>query len=129
MHDSENTRLARSGRTDADGKCTARITVPMTEDMHDDIVCRASARRLPKAEFLRQVLEEVLASEARLEIPMSQEMRDALDTMATQHKMSTPEFVRDRLQRMLMHEIASMHQRIAETDGAGHLTNVRGLAA
>lgn len=122
-------RLSRSGRTDPDGKCTARITVPMTEEMHDDIVCRASARRLPKAEYMRIVMEEVLAAEARMEISMSEEMRIALNSMAAQQKMSTPDFVRDRLGRMVMREFASMQQRIAENHDVSRLMNVGGLAA
>lgn len=129
MHESDETMLARSGRTDPDGKCTARITVPMTEEMHDDIVCRASLRKRPKAEYVRELLEGLLANEGCIEIPVTPELQAALDGMAAKHRMPTAEFLRDHLERMVLREFASMQLRIAETGGASPLTKVSGLPA
>lgn len=57
------TRCSRSGRTDPGGKLTARLDVPISEEMLDAIVFMATARNKPKAEFVREALERLLFGE------------------------------------------------------------------
>lgn len=59
----DDTMLARSGRTDPGGKLTARFDIPVTEELNDAAIAMATLRGIPKAEFLRLVIERVMFGE------------------------------------------------------------------
>jgi hypothetical protein len=52
--------LSRSGRTDPAGKLTARIDVPISEDLHDAVAALATVHGLSKAEWARAIIEEAV---------------------------------------------------------------------
>lgn len=53
------TMLSRSGRSDPAGKLSARLDIPVTEEMNDAVAAMAFIAKKPKAEFLREALEEL----------------------------------------------------------------------
>jgi hypothetical protein len=60
------TTLSRSGRTDPAGKLTARIDVPLTEELHESVIAMAALAGVGKAEYVRSVLERVLLGELNM---------------------------------------------------------------
>lgn len=54
------TMLSRSGRTDASGKLTCRIDVPVSEELNEAIIALAAVAGVPKAEFARMLWEEAV---------------------------------------------------------------------
>lgn len=73
------TVLSRSGRTSADGKLAQRLDIPVSEDLHDLTVVAAAQRGIPKAEFVRDVLQQALVDGCWL--PLSPEASRALDVL------------------------------------------------
>lgn len=57
------TMLSRSGKTNADGKLTMRIDVPVSEDLHDAVAALATLAGVPKSEFVRCALERLCFGE------------------------------------------------------------------
>jgi hypothetical protein len=57
------TALSRSGRTDPAGKLTARFDIPVTEELNEAAIAMATLRGVPKAEFLRLVIERAMFGE------------------------------------------------------------------
>ncbi|CAN7342077.1 hypothetical protein LJR074_001946 [Acidovorax sp. LjRoot74] len=62
MHDADS-MMSRSGRTDAGGKLTARFDIPVTEELNEAAIAMATLRGVPKAEFLRLVIERAMFGE------------------------------------------------------------------
>lgn len=56
--DAPATMLSRSGKTNADGKLTMRIDVPISEELNDAIIALATIDGVSKAEWLRNLAEE-----------------------------------------------------------------------
>jgi hypothetical protein len=55
-----DTMLSRSGRTDPAGKLISRFDIPVSEEMNDAAIAMAAMLGVPKAELLREALEEAL---------------------------------------------------------------------
>lgn len=60
------TNLSRSGRSHPAGKMDVRIDVPMTEELHDEVLFMAKLHNMTKAEFIRYTLERVIFGEASI---------------------------------------------------------------
>ncbi len=58
-----DTNLSRSGRTDPNGKMVVRIDVPMTEELHDEVLFMSKLHGMTKAEYIRYTLERVIFGE------------------------------------------------------------------
>lgn len=58
-----DTNLSRNGRSNPSGKMDVRIDVPMTEDLHDEVLFMAKLHNMTKAEFIRYTLERVIYGE------------------------------------------------------------------
>lgn len=52
--------LSRSGSTRPGGKLIYRFDIPVDETLHDAITALCTINRVPKAEFLRLLIEEVV---------------------------------------------------------------------
>jgi hypothetical protein len=70
--------LSRSGRDD--GKLICRLDIPLSEDLHDLIVVKASANGRPKAEFARDTLIAALKEPLLMGLP--DEVRSQLVSLA-----------------------------------------------
>ena len=57
--------LSRSGITDPAGKLTARLDVPVTEEMADAVGLMAAAHGIPRAEWVRRLLEREMFGSLR----------------------------------------------------------------
>jgi len=55
----DGTMLSRSGRSDPAGKLSGRLDIPVTKEMEEAVIAMAVIANKPKAEFLREALEEV----------------------------------------------------------------------
>lgn len=70
MTENNNTMLSRSG-VSGDGKKTARIDVPISEELEAEIITLATLDKMTKAEWVRYQLEKILHGE----LGMSRRMR------------------------------------------------------
>ncbi len=52
--------FSRSGRSDAGGKCTTRIDIPCSIELEEAVIAMATMRGVPKAEFVRGLLERAV---------------------------------------------------------------------
>lgn len=57
------TNLSRSGKSHPGGKMDFRIDVPMTEELHDEVIGMARLHGMTKAEWIRFTLERVIFGE------------------------------------------------------------------
>jgi hypothetical protein len=57
------TRLARSGTTSPTGKLTRRLDIPCSEELEEAVVGMAVLSGVPKAEYVRLLLERHLFGE------------------------------------------------------------------
>lgn len=57
------TNLSRSGRSNPSGKMDVRIDVPMTEELHDEVLFMSKLHGMTKAEWIRYTLERVIFGE------------------------------------------------------------------
>jgi len=57
------TNLSRSGRSNPTGKMDVRIDVPMTEELHDEVLFMSKLHGMTKAEYIRYTLERVIFGE------------------------------------------------------------------
>ncbi len=61
MNDMEReAALARSGLTDPAGKCTARLDVPVPDELYEAVGAMATLQGVPRAEWVRRVLQREL---------------------------------------------------------------------
>jgi hypothetical protein len=58
-----DTRLARSGTSSPTGKLTRRLDIPCSQDLEEAVVGMAVLNGVPKAEYVRMVLERHLFGE------------------------------------------------------------------
>lgn len=63
---SEDSKLARGGRTDPGGKLTARFDIPVSEELNDAAIAMATVQGVPKAEMLRMMLERAFFGELNM---------------------------------------------------------------
>lgn len=62
--DTENeTLLSRSGRSDPGGKLVARLDIPVSEELNEAVIAMAVNLGVPKAEFVRGLIEKALFGE------------------------------------------------------------------
>lgn len=54
------TMLSRSGVSNATGKLTRRLDVPVSEELEEAVIALATLEGVPKAEYVRRVLERAL---------------------------------------------------------------------
>lgn len=54
------TMLSRSGRSDTGGKLVARLDIPVSEELHEAVIAMAVTMKVPKAEYVRMVIERVV---------------------------------------------------------------------
>lgn len=59
-------RLSRSGSSNAGGKLTHRLDIPVTEEVADAAAAMATLAGIPKAEYLRAVLERHFLGELNM---------------------------------------------------------------
>jgi hypothetical protein len=57
--------LSRSGVTDPHGKMTCRLDIPVTEEMADAVGLMAAAHGIPRAEWVRRLLEREMFGSLR----------------------------------------------------------------
>lgn len=68
------TLLSRSGSTSAAGKLTRRLDVPVTEEIEEAVIAMATLECMPKAEYVRRVLERALFGDLSMLRRMSRGM-------------------------------------------------------
>jgi len=59
----DDTAFSRSGSTGAGGKLTARLDIPVSEELEDAVITLATMAGVGKAEFVRRLLERSLFGE------------------------------------------------------------------
>lgn len=74
------TMLSRSGQTDPSGKMTNRLDIPMSDDLHDLIVVKASEAVRPKSEYARDLIVQALSAPMLIGLP--DETRGQLASLA-----------------------------------------------
>jgi hypothetical protein len=58
-----NTMLSRSGRSNDSGKLVARLDVPVSEELSEAVIAMAVTMGVPKAEYVRMVIERAVFGE------------------------------------------------------------------
>lgn len=105
------TSLSRSGFSDQDGKLVARFDIPATEKLHDAVVVAASARGLPKAEFLRKLIDKAVTDGCWFD--MNENAARALEVLAALHEQTPGRYLVDLVNETLAARF-SMAQRMAQ---------------
>jgi hypothetical protein len=95
--DSDDIRLARSGVSNATGKLTRRLDIPVSEEMEDMVISRAVAAERPRAEFTRDLLQQALTAPQLIGLPVP--VRAQLDVLATIAGAEPHELATDLLRR------------------------------
>ena len=55
--------LSRSGRSDPGGKLVARLDIPVSEELNEAVIAMAVTMGVPKAEYVRMVIERAVFGE------------------------------------------------------------------
>lgn len=58
-----DTMLSRSGRSDPGGKLTARLDIPVSEELNEAVIAMAVTMGMPKAEYVRMLIERAVFGE------------------------------------------------------------------
>lgn len=58
-----DTMLSRSGRSNPDGKLTSRLDIPVSEELNEAVIALAAIAGVPKAEYVRSVIERAVFGE------------------------------------------------------------------
>ena len=58
--EADDTRLSRSGSSGTMGKLVRRLDVPVSEELEEAVIALATLDGVPKAEYVRRVLERAL---------------------------------------------------------------------
>jgi hypothetical protein len=61
-----DTALSRSGRSDAGGKLTARLDVPVSAELEEAVIALAAVAGVPKAEYARMLMERAVFGDMSL---------------------------------------------------------------
>ncbi len=61
-----DTMLSRSGRTAPEGKLTDRLDVPVSEELKDAVIALAAVAGVPKAEYVRGIIERAVYGDLSL---------------------------------------------------------------
>lgn len=83
--------LSRSGRTNPDGKLTLRFDIPVSEELSERVIVAASHRGLPKAEFLRDLIDEAMTNGCWF--PLTAQARRSLDVLSALHGQAPGEYL------------------------------------
>lgn len=59
----DDTAFSRTGRTSTQGKMTARLDIPVSEELEAAVITMATLAGVPRAEFARRLLERALFGE------------------------------------------------------------------
>jgi len=111
-----STMLSRSGRSNPDGKLTQRFDIPVSDELHERAIVAASHKGMPKAEFLRGVLDEALTNGCWVEL--TDDARKALDVLSVVHKKTPGELLVAVVNESLLGRLA-MVQMLAEKTVSG----------
>lgn len=117
------TMLSRSGRTSPEGKLTQRFDIPVSEDLNERAIVAASQRGVPKAEFLRDLLDEALLNGCWF--PLTPEARKALDVLAALHATDPGEYLAGLVNRALGEQFV-MAQMVVQKTVSGQSEESRG---
>lgn len=104
------TSLSRSGKTDAEGKLTARFDIPASEALHDRVVVAAASRDLPKAEFLRKLIDKAVTDGCWFDL--TEDSERALAVLTALHAMPPGQYLAELVNETLNDRFA-MAQRMA----------------
>lgn len=113
-----DTMLSRSGRTGDSGKMSQRFDVPVTEDLNERGIIRASQKGKPKAEFLRDVLEMALVEGCWADL--SDGAQRALNVLSALYEKSAGEYMLAMVETELRRRFA-MLQSMAQEHHAAQL--------
>jgi hypothetical protein len=89
---------------------TARFDVPATEALHDAVVVAAAKAALPKAEFLRDLIERAVTDGCWLDL--SENAARALEVLAALHEQAPGQYLVELVNDTLSSRF-SMAQRMA----------------
>lgn len=132
------TMLARSGRTDPDGKMNSRLDVPCPDELREAFVAISTLKGCPRAESIRDSLElDVWGALAIAQRRMGNhaatadresriDLEDALTALATLHGVSVQEYKDAVLERHAFGRLV-MVLRMARSAEQDHPTNSRGI--
>lgn len=85
------TMLSRSGRTNPEGKLDSRFDIPVTEAMNERAIIAASQAGLPKAEYLRAILDSALAEGCWF--PLSDKASQSLSVLCAVHDTTPGQYL------------------------------------
>ena len=108
-----STMLSRSGRSNPDGKLIQRFDIPVSEDLNERAIVAASQRGLPKAEFLRGVLDDALTNGCWFEL--TDESRRALDVLCEVFERTPGEVLVSLVNESLMDRLAMVRMVAQKT--------------
>lgn len=113
------TMLSRSGRTSADGgKLIQRLDIPVSEELHDLAVVAAAQRGVPKAEFLRELLNDALSN--GLWLPLADDAQRALEVLSTLRDMPVGPLLLEMIEKVLREHL-DMLRSLERTHAAAQL--------
>lgn len=111
-----STMLSRSGKSNTGGKLTHRLDVPVPEELNDRAAVAAAKSGLPKAEFLRNLLDEALMNGCWF--PLDEVATSALNVLSTLHGEPPGVYLASLVEAALKDKF-SMHQMIARAHSNG----------
>ena len=59
--------FSRSGESNASGKLTRRLDIPVSEELEDAVIALAVIAGMPKSEFARRLLERAMFGELSMQ--------------------------------------------------------------
>ncbi len=108
------TMLSRSGRTNPDGKLDSRFDIPVTEAMNERAIIAASQAGLPKAEFLRAILDSALTEGCWF--PLTDKAGQSLAVLCAVHETTPGQYLAKLVDDELTRRF-SMLQIMAQNNG------------
>lgn len=105
--------LSRSGRSNPDGKLTQRFDVPVSEDLNERAIVAASKTGRPKAEFLRDLIEEALTNGCWF--PLSDTAKRSLDVLSALHGEHPGSYLADLVEAELVHRFGMAQMVVQNT--------------
>lgn len=108
-----STMLSRSGRSNPDGKLTQRFDIPVSEELNERAIVAASAKGVPKAEFLRGVLEDALTDGCWF--PLTDKSSRALDALAEIADMPRGQLLAALVNEVLMDRLAMVQSIVRKS--------------
>lgn len=99
-----DTLLSRSGTSSVGGKLTRRIDVPVSEELEDLVISRAVAAGKPRAEFIRDLVQQALTAPHLIDLSPTD--KADLEAFARATEIAPNELALNLLRRAIRNDFA-----------------------